>query len=144
MTTYLLKTEPSVYAYADLARDKKTTWDGVTNPAALAHIRAAKKGDQAFIYHTGDERRIIGLAKIISAPYEDPKKPGLNSAGAPKFAVFDLAPVAEAKKPLSLDEMKADERFEGFDLLRLPRLSVMPVPPKIDALIRRLTGLPSA
>lgn len=142
MATYLLKTEPSVYSYADLVRDKRTTWDGVSNNAALIHIRAARKGDQALIYHTGEERRIVGLAKITSDPYEDPKNPGLNSAGAPKMAVFDLAPVAAVKKPLTLQDMKADARFKDFDLLRLSRLSVMPVPPELDRIIRELTGLP--
>jgi predicted RNA-binding protein with PUA-like domain len=143
MPTFLLKSEPSVYAYADLERDKRTVWDGVANNAALLHIRAARKGDAAYIYHTGDERRIVGLARLVSDPYEDPKNPGLNGEGLPKLAVFDLAPVAAATVPLSLDDMKGDQRFKGFDLLRLPRLSVMPVPPEIDRLIRKLTGLPS-
>lgn len=141
MTTFLLKTEPSVYSYADLARDEQTVWDGITNNAALLHIRSVKKGDAAFIYHTGDERAIVGLASIVSNPYQDPKTPGSNTKGEPKFAVFEIKPVKAAPKPLSLDAMKADERFAGFDLLRLPRLSVMPVPAPIDALIRELTGL---
>jgi predicted RNA-binding protein with PUA-like domain len=141
MATFLLKTEPTVYSYADLAGDKQTTWDGVTNNTALLHIRSVKKGDQAFIYHTGDERAIVGLASIVSGPYEDPKNPGLNAKGQPKFAVFDIKAVKAASKHLSLDEVKADKRFAGFDLLRLPRLSVMPVPEKIEAVIRDLTGL---
>ncbi len=143
MTTYLLKTEPSVYSYADLVRDKRTVWDGVSNNTALIHIRAVRKGDRALIYHTGDERRVVGLARVLTGAYEDPKNPGLNAAGLPKLAVFDLAPVAAAKTPLSLEEMKADKRFTGFDLLRLARLSVMPVPPEIDRLIRELAGLPT-
>lgn len=143
MTTYLLKTEPSVYSYADLVRDKRTVWDGVSNNTALIHIRAVRKGDRALIYHTGDERRVVGLARVLTGAYEDPKNPGLNAAGLPKLAVFDLAPVAAAKTPLSLEEMKADKRFAGFDLLRLARLSVMPVPPEIDRLIRELAGLPT-
>ncbi len=144
MTTYLLKTEPSVYSFDDLAGDKRTVWDGVTNNAALANIRRVQKGDQAFIYHTGDERQIVGLAAIASGPMEDPKNPGLNAAGSPKFAVFEIRALKKAATPLTLGAMKADARFAGFDLLRLPRLSVMPVPPEYDRLIRKLTGLAGA
>jgi len=141
MTTFLLKTEPSVYSYSDLEREKKTVWNGVTNNAALVHIRSVKKGDEAFIYHTGDERAIVGLGAILSGPYEDPKNPGVNTKGQPKFAVFDIKAIKAVPKPLSLEAMKSDKRFAGFDLLRLPRLSVMPVPESIDALIRELTGV---
>ncbi|MBC7771519.1 MAG: EVE domain-containing protein [Pyrinomonadaceae bacterium] len=138
MTTYLLKTEPSVFSYADLARDKKATWDGVANPAALIFLRGMRKGDEAFIYHTGDERAIVGLASVVSNPYEDPKSPGLTKDGLPKSAVIDLKPRRAAAVPVSLDLMKSDVRFKGFELLRLPRLSVMPVPPEIDRLVREL------
>lgn len=144
MTTFLLKTEPTTYSFADLQRDKRTTWDGVANPAALIAIRSARKGDQAFIYHTGDERSIVGLAAIVSDPFEDPNNPGVTKDHLPKAAVFDLKAVAAVKTPLSLEDMKSDARFKGFDLLRLPRLSVMPVPPAIDSLIRRLTGIGGA
>lgn len=141
MSTFLLKTEPSTYSFDDLLRDKKTTWDGVTAPAALLHIRAAKKGDRAWIYHSGDERRIVGLASIITDPYEDPKKPGLDKRGQPKFAVFDIKPVKRVPKPVSLEQFKADPRFEGFDLLRISRLSVMRVPEDLDAIIAGWAGV---
>lgn len=141
MTTLLLKTEPADYSFDDLVHDKTTVWDGVTNNAALANLRRARKGHGAFIYHTGDERAIVGLARIAGDPYEDPARPGLNKAGEPKFAVVGIRAVKKAKSPLSLGAMKGDERFAGFTLLRQPRLSVMPVPPEIDALIRELTGL---
>ena len=118
---WLLKTEPSTYSYADLARDQVTTWDGVSNPAALNNIRAMKNGDQAFIYHTGDEKAIVGIARIVSAPYPDPK---LND---PKRAVVDIAPVKALKAPVTLATVKSDPRFAGFALVRVPRLSVMPV-----------------
>jgi len=142
MTTFLLKTEPSEYAYSDLVRDKRTTWSGVSNPAALQHIRSMRRGDFALIYHTADEKSVVGLARVLSDPVEDPARPGMNPAGAPKFAVVDLAPVAAAESPLSLAAMKADPRFAGFDLLRISRLSVMPVPDALDPIIRKLTGLP--
>lgn len=141
MATFLLKTEPGTYSYEDLVREKRTIWSGVANPAALIALRSARKGDEAFIYHTGDERAIVGLATVVSDPYEDPENPGLNKEGLPRAAVVDLKPIRAAKAALTLDAMKNDDRFKGFDLLRLPRLSVMVVPPAMDKLIRKLTGL---
>ena len=141
MATFLLKTEPSTYSYADLVREKHAVWDGVANPAALIAIRSARKGDDAFVYHTGDERAIVGLARITSNPYEDPNHPGLTKENLPKAAVFDLKPLKAAVAPLTLETMKSDPRFKEFDLLRLPRLSVMPVPPAIDAIIRKMIGV---
>ncbi len=143
MASVLLKTEPGTYSFDDLRRDKTTVWDGITNNAALKFLRETKKGDTAFIYHTGDERRIVGVATITSAAYEDPKNPGLTKAGEPKFAVVDLKAGKPVKTPLTLDEMKADKRFGGggFELLRQARLSVVPVPAEIEKVIRELTGV---
>ncbi len=141
MTTFLLKTEPSTYSFADLHREKRTAWSGVSNPAALIALRSMRKGDEAFIYHTGDEKAIVGLAKVIKNPYEDPERPGPNKDGLPKFAVVDLEAVRGVKTALTLETMKGDKRFEGFDLLRLSRLSVMVVPPALDKVIRKLTGI---
>ncbi|HEV8598044.1 MAG TPA: EVE domain-containing protein [Gemmatimonadales bacterium] len=121
---WLLKTEPSTYSFADLQREQCTTWDGVSNPTALRHIRAMKNGDQAFIYHTGDEKAIVGVARIVSNPYEDPVLKD------PKRAVVDLAPVRPLKHPITLAAVKADSRFADFALVRIPRLSVMPVSPE--------------
>jgi len=118
---WLLKTEPSTYSFADLQREQCTTWDGVSNPTALRHLRAMKNGDQAFIYHTGDEKSIVGVARIVSNPYQDPN---LND---PKRVVVDLAPVRPLKKPIPLSAVKADGRFADFALVRISRLSVMPV-----------------
>lgn len=141
MTTFLLKTEPGEFAFDDLVRDKSAVWEGVSNPAALKHLRAAAKGDEAFIYHTGDERQIVGLARVSRASYEDPARPGLTPDGEPKFAVVDLVPVRAAKTPLTLAAIKADARFSAFELVRQSRLSVMPVPTALDKVIRSLTGL---
>lgn len=141
MTTFLLKTEPENYSYDDLVRDKRTHWDGVRNPTALMHMRDVKKGDQVFIYHTGKERRIAGLAQVVSEVYEDPDNPGLTGKGDLKGPLFDLSPIKPAAKTLTLAEIKADDRFKDFDLVRLSRLSAMPVPPKLDKLIRSLAGL---
>lgn len=141
MATYLLKTEPGTYAYAELVKEKKACWDGVSNAAALINLRAMRRDDEALIYHTGDERAIVGLAAVASNPYADPNQPGETKDGLPKFAVVDLRPVRAAKVPLTLATMKADVRFKGFDLLRLSRLSVVKVPEGIDRVIRELTGL---
>lgn len=143
MPTFLLKTEPSEYSFDSLVRDGRTVWSGISNNAALAHLRAARKGDQVLIYHTGDDRAIVGAAAIVSDPYEDPAKPGRTGAGTPKFVVVDIGAGKRAMRPLTLATIKSDRRFAvpGFELLRQSRLSVMPVPEEIDALIRALTGL---
>ena len=124
MNHWLLKTEPSSYSYADLVREQVTTWDGVKNPTALNNLRAMKNGDQALVYHTGDEKAIVGIARIVSNPYTDPQ------LGDPKRVVVDLAPVRALKAPITLARVKADPCFAGFALVRIPRLSVMPVTPE--------------
>jgi predicted RNA-binding protein with PUA-like domain len=141
MATFLLKSEPTEYAYADLVREKKACWTGVANAQALAQLRSMRKGDVAFIYHTGDEKAIVGLAKAVSNPYEDPKQPGTNDAGAPKFAVIDLAPVKQARTPVTLAAIKADKRFADFALVKQSRLSVMAVPEALATILRGLAGL---
>lgn len=133
MTTFLLKTEPGAYSYDDLERDGSTVWEGVTNNAALLRMRTARKGDEALIYHTGDERTIVGLATITS----DARSP----KGEPKLAVFDLRAKKRARTPVTLGAIKADPRFTDFDLVRQGRLSVMIVPPEIDTALRAMAGL---
>ncbi len=122
MAYWLLKTEPDCYSWSDLERDKKTAWDGVTNALALKHIRSIKKNDLAAIYHTGGERAVIGVARVISSPYPDP-----NEADE-KLVVVDVKPVKKLKQPVTLSDFKADPAFAGWDLLRISRLSVVPVP----------------
>ena len=122
MARWLLKTEPDCYAWDQLVKDKKTTWDGVANATALKHIRAMKKGDVALIYHTGDERAAVGVAEITSNPYPDPKE------GDDKLVVVDLRPKKKLPNPVTLSDIKADPAFAGWDLLRIGRLSVVPVP----------------
>ena len=135
MAHWLLKTEPDCYSWDDLARDKKTTWDGVTNALALKYIRTMKKGDLALIYQTGDERQAIGVAEVTKAPYPDP------NADDDRQVVFDLKPKRKLKRPITLDEIKADPAFAGWDLLRISRLSVVPVP---DPMWQRLEDLAAA
>jgi len=122
MAYWLLKTEPDSYSWDDLVRDKKTVWDGVANPTALKNIRAMKKGDLALIYHTGGQREAIGIAQIASAPFVNPK--GEDE----KAAVVELKVGRKLARAVSLDEIKADKAFAGWILLRIGRLSVVPVP----------------
>jgi predicted RNA-binding protein with PUA-like domain len=122
MAYWLLKTEPGTYSWDDLVRDKSTTWDGVSNALALKHVRSMKKGDLALVYHTGDERRAVGVAEVKTAPYADPK------AGDEKLAVVDLRPKKKLTHAVALPAIKADKAFAGWDFLRIGRLSIVPVP----------------
>jgi len=134
MSYWLLKTEPSTYSYADLERDKKTTWDGVTNNLALKHIRSMKKGDLAFIYHTGDEKSIVGIAEIASDAYPDPK------AKDEKIVVVDLKGKESLAFPVSLAAVKARKEFADFALVRIGRLSVMPASASQWKLLLAMSG----
>jgi predicted RNA-binding protein with PUA-like domain len=129
---WLLKTEPGTYSYDDLMKEKKATWDGITNATALKHLRTMKKGDVAMIYHTGNERAVVGVADIVSAPRPDPKEDDR------KLVVVDIKPKKKLKTPVTLDQIKADKAFAGWDLLRIGRLSVVPVP---DGMWKRIEQL---
>jgi predicted RNA-binding protein with PUA-like domain len=120
MARFLVKTEPSTYSFANLQRDKRTVWDGVSNPVALKHLATIRKGDTVVIYHTGDEKQAVGLATAASDAYPDPK------AGNPKVVVVDLAAGRALPTPVTLAQVKADQVLKGNDLARLPRLSVIP------------------
>ena len=124
MKKWLLKTEPGTYSFSDLTREGRTCWDGVSNPVALGHLRAMKKGDEAFFYHTGAEKAIVGVARIVSDPYPDPK------LDDPRRVVVDIAPLRRLDHPVPLAAVKADSRFKTFPLVRIGRLSVMPVSPQ--------------
>ncbi|MBE7466169.1 MAG: EVE domain-containing protein [Planctomycetes bacterium] len=134
MASWLLKTEPGTFSYSDLMRDKHAVWDGVKNNTALIHMRAIRKDDRIWVYHTGAERRIVGLAKATSDSYPDPK------AGDPKLVVFDLVPDRHFAKPIALDQIKADKRFKEFALLKISRLSVMPVPSEMERILLEWAG----
>jgi predicted RNA-binding protein with PUA-like domain len=118
---WLFKTEPGAYSYARLETDRRTTWDGVKNALALRHLGAVAKGDEVLVYHTGDEKAAIGIARVTRGAYPDPKQKDA------KLVVVDLAAERALPRPVTLAEMRANARLAGFDLLRLPRLSVMPV-----------------
>ncbi|HYM22951.1 MAG TPA: EVE domain-containing protein [Vicinamibacterales bacterium] len=118
---WLFKEEPTHYSYDDFVKDGKAMWSGVKNPVAQRHLHAVKKGDRVFYYHTGEEKAIIGIARATSDAYDDPK----DKTG--KFAVVDIAPVRKLARPVTLKEVKADASFKDFPLVRISRLSVMPV-----------------
>ena len=130
---WLLKTEPTVYSFTQLLHDKKTTWDGVKNNLALIHLRSMKKGDRSFIYHTGDEKKIVGTAEIVSDPYPDPVQDD------PKRTVVDLRPIGVLKNAVTLSVMKAMKEFRNFDLIKISRLGVMPVEISLWNLILQLS-----
>ena len=125
MARWLFKSEPGDYAFEDLERDGKTCWDGIKNAAALIHLRKVKAGDELFVYHTGKERAIAGMATVASDPYPDPQ------ADDPKLVVVDVEPAGGWAQPVTLAAIKADPKFSDFALVKFSRLSVMPVPGKV-------------
>lgn len=118
---WLFKTEPSVYSYQQLVRDKKTVWDGVANNLALKNLRDIKKGEQIFIYHTGDEKAAVGVARALGGAYPDPEK---NDA---KLLVVDIEAVRALPRAVTLAQVKAHPKLKNFDLVRNSRLSIMKV-----------------
>lgn len=132
MAYWLFKQEPSTYSYSQLEKDGRTVWDGVANNLALKHLRSVKKGDRAIFYHTGDEKQAVGIMEIISDAYLDPKDKSL--------VVVDVKPVGRLKKPVALEQIKADPAFSQWELVRISRLSVMPVPEKLRARLMKMSG----
>ena len=125
---WLAKQEPNGprgYNILQLKKDKKTIWDGVHNNLALKHIRNMKKNDLVFFYHTGDERQVVGIMTVISKPYPNPKEDN------ERFVVVDVKFKKLLKNPITLDYMKIQKQFKDWELLRISRLSVMPVPKSI-------------
>ncbi len=118
---WLLKTEPGTYSYEDLERERRARWDGVTNPAALRNLREMKEGDRAFVYHTGDEKAVVGEAVVVTAAYPDP------GAKNPRLVVIDVEPRGRLARSVSLAELKALGEFADSPLVRQGRLSVVPL-----------------
>ncbi len=123
---YLLKTEPSVYSFANLQRDQSTIWDGVTNPAAVKHLREMKPGEHLVIYHTGDEKSAVGTATVVSVDASDAKTP-----------LVKIKVGKATAKPVTLAEIKANKLFTDSPLVRQGRLSVVPL---TDAQYKFVTG----
>ena len=121
MAYWLVKSEPGTWSWADQVQAGRTHWDGVRNAQALGNMRRMAVGDEAFFYHSGKERRIVGIVRIVRAFYDDPKDP--------KSGLVDVETVAPLRRPVTLAEIKADPAFADLALVRQPRLSVMPVSP---------------
>jgi predicted RNA-binding protein with PUA-like domain len=119
MSYWLVKTEPETYSWDDLVRDKKTVWDGVRNFQARKNLKSMQKGDVVLFYHTGDEKAVIGLSKVLKEAYPDPKDKD--------WVVVELSPDKKLKRPVALSEVKAVKKLANMALVRVARLSVQPV-----------------
>jgi predicted RNA-binding protein with PUA-like domain len=135
---WLFKEEPTHYGYDALVHDKKAVWSGVKNPLAQKHLHSIRKGDRIFYYHTGDEKAIVGVAKALTNAYPDPEDK------LAKSAVVDVAPVRRLARPVTLAEIKATPAFKTFPLVRIARLSVMPVTDEEWDRIEKMEGTPAA
>src|SRR5687768_10766850 len=131
---WLFKEEPGNYSFDALVKDKQTVWSGVKNPLAQKHLHAVRRGDRIFYYHTGKEKAVVGVAKAVADAYPDPK----DKTG--KTAVVDVAPAKKLPHPVTLAAIKADARFKTFPLVRISRLSVMPVTDEEWAWIEQMAG----
>ena len=131
---WLVKEEPTHYGWDAFVKDKKAAWSGVRNALAQRHLRAIANGDRILYYHSGDERAVVGIAKAVSAPYPDPE----DSSG--KYVAVDIVPVKRLPRPVTLAEIKADAAFADFPLVRIARLSVMPVTDAQWARIERMAA----
>ncbi len=133
MAYWLFKEEPSHYSIDDLIRDKRQVWAGVGNNTALMHLRSVKKGDRVLYYHTGKEKAVVGVMEVVKGPYPDPKRDN------ERFVVVDVKPVRKFERPVSLAEIKSNPLFADFALVRISRLSVMPVTDQQWVEIERLS-----
>jgi predicted RNA-binding protein with PUA-like domain len=134
MSYWLVKSEPSVYAYDQLEKDGQTFWEGVRNYAARNHLKAMKKGDQVLFYHSNEGLEIVGIAKVSKEHYQDP------TTDEDAWVVVDLKPYKRLKKPVSLTQIKTDKRLKDMALVRIGRLSVQPVTEKEWKVIMELAG----
>jgi len=134
MNYWLVKSEPETYAWADLVRDKRTDWTGVRNYAARLHLKAMAVGDQVFVYHSGDAKSVVGIAKVTKAAFPD------TTADEEGWVAVELAAVAPFKQPVTLAEIKADAALKGMTFVRQGRLSVSPVTPAEFSRLKKLGG----
>ena len=134
MAHWLIKSEPSTYSWAQLVKDKRTSWTGMRNPQASLNLKAMKAGDSCFFYHSGEGKEIVGIAEVAKAAYPDPT----DKAG--KAVTVDVKAVEPVKQPVTLAAIKADARFKDFKLVRQSRLSVVPVSDEHWKLILKMSG----
>ena len=132
---WLFKEEPNHYSYSDLERDGSTTWEGIRNNLARQNLWKVRRGDRVLYYHTGQERAIVGEMRVVDDPAQDP------ADDDPKAVVVKVEAVRRWPQPVTLDQIKADKAFAGWDLLRLPRLSVVAVTPEQWKQLERKSGL---
>jgi len=135
MAYWLVKSEPFKYSYQQLEKDKQTLWDGVRNYAARNHLKTMKKGDQVLFYHSNEGLEIVGIAKVAKEAYQDP------TTDEDAWVVVDLKPYKRIKKPVTLEQVKADKRLKDMALVRLGRLSVQPVTEEEWNVIMELGGM---
>ncbi|MFT3903742.1 MAG: EVE domain-containing protein [Niabella sp.] len=134
MAYWLIKSEPFKYSWEQLEKDKKTFWDGVRNYAARNNLKAMKKGDLAFFYHSNEGMEIVGIAKIVKEAYHDP------TIDDERWVAVDVAPYKKLDKPVTLAQIKAEPRLQNMDLVRLGRLSVQTVKPEEWELVLKMAG----
>ena len=134
MNYWLVKSEPSTYGWEQLVKDKKTTWDGVRNYSARIHLKAMKKGDDVFFYHSNEGMEIVGIAKVDKEAYQDPTTEDVS------WVAVDLKPYKKVKNPVSLAQIKTDKRLKDMALVRIGRLSVQPVAEKEWKIIMETAG----
>jgi len=133
---FLVKQEPTDFSWTDFVRDGGTAWTGVRNYAARLHLRAMQVGDPVLFYHSGDEKSVVGLARVTRAAYLDP-----TGEPAEEWTAVDLAPVRSLARPVTLAAIKADPALRAIELVRQSRLSVMPLRPEEFARLKKLGGL---
>ncbi len=134
MNYWLLKTEPETYSWETLAKEKKGVWDGVRNFQARKHLKSMSKGDMALVYHTGDQKAIVGIATVTKGPYPEPK--------SPDWVAVDIAPSKALRFPVTLARVKQDKPLQKMVLVRAARLSVQPVTPEEFERILELSNKP--
>ncbi|MDX9941699.1 MAG: EVE domain-containing protein [Bacteroidales bacterium] len=130
MNYWLVKSEPGAYSWQRLVKDKKTMWDGVRNYQARNNLREMKQGDLVLFYHSVNEKQVMGICRVVKEHYPDP------TTDDDRWVVVDVAPVEGLKKPVTLEEIKNDDRLENIALIKQSRLSVMPLPREaFDAIV---------
>ncbi|HEY4874949.1 MAG TPA: EVE domain-containing protein [Puia sp.] len=134
MAYWLVKSEPSTYSWEQLQKDKQTTWDGVRNYAARIHLKAMKKGEEVFFYHSNEGMEIVGIAKVSKEFFQDP------TTDDDAWVAVELKPYKKLKNPVSLETIKKDKRLAEMALVRIGRLSVQPVSEKEHDIIMALAG----
>jgi predicted RNA-binding protein with PUA-like domain len=137
MAYWLIKSEPEVYSWDQLLKDKQTRWDGIRNYAARLHLRSMKKGDEVFFYHSNKGTEIVGIAAVVKEAYPDP------TSDDPAWFAIDIKPLKKLAKPVSLEQIKKEKKLSGMALVRIGRLSVQPVKDDEWKMIMKMGGMES-